>query len=84
MSKRTPTCRWHCGGCHRHFTSLATFDAHRKGEYGVDGLDGRHCTEPEGMETVEGVCRMYGEPTEATIWVDGEARKRLREVFAGV
>lgn len=91
MSERTPTCRYHCGGCGEHFTSLTTFDAHRKGEFGKSGLEGRHCAAPskkrqdgseKTFEQIKGVCTVYGDRQECTIWADGEARERMREVFA--
>lgn len=39
------SCRYHCGACNRHFSSLGAFDAHRIGEFEAEStIEGRHCT----------------------------------------
>lgn len=41
-------CRFHCSTCHGHFSSLAAFDAHRRGEFEPeDGQRPRHCVDLE-------------------------------------
>ena len=41
---RTVTCRFHCGGCERHFSSEEAFELHRAGSF-QKGT--RHCRAPE-------------------------------------
>lgn len=37
-------CRYHCASCQRHFGSLESFDAHRRGEFEPENtIEGRHC-----------------------------------------
>lgn len=82
-------CAYHCGGCHRHFTSLVAFERHRIGSFDEpDGPRGpRRCESPldlEGYELVTeaGVCRMYDMPEMgAVVWGDAAGRQRARERF---
>lgn len=59
MSRQT--CTDHCGGCGRHFHSLAAFDCHRVGGF-EDPADPRRCADPatEALKlqiwTQEGYC----------------------------
>jgi hypothetical protein len=58
-------CKYHCGGCGVHFTSLAAFDLHRYGVY----EKGRKCRPPEQVRRKDvavlavvdprGSCEMY-------------------------
>lgn len=79
------TCTNHCGQCHRHFHSLAGFDAHhRLDETGwprcLDPLDLVDLTGNERLEalTEHGECRMYAETQyDVTIWTIAGARERF-------
>jgi len=42
--KRSASCTHHCRSCDRHFSSIASFDAHRVGEFEPESIiEGRRC-----------------------------------------
>lgn len=77
---RQVKCRAHCGGCGRHFSSQAAFDAHRQGNY----PDDRHCVQPwddEQFAAEDGVCQMYAQEATGEVWYLPEQREAVRAAF---
>lgn len=68
---RRVTCRFHCGGCGGHFSSLNAFDVHRVGDHGAGD---RYCLEPLDDRrfaklSENGVCTMYAvERVNVAVW----------------
>jgi hypothetical protein len=61
VGERRVTCRCHCAGCGRHFTSLEAFDLHRAGDY----AERRVCVSPFdesrlASATADGYCAIGG------------------------
>jgi len=84
----TKTCRYHCGGCGRHFTSEAAFDAHRVGDHSKPNghPEGRRCLAIEDdarFTGVEGRCEMYRESLAGTIYGLARDRARASAYFEG-
>jgi hypothetical protein len=70
------TCSYHCGGCHQHCSSLASFDAHRQGDYST----GRYCVPPDQVSALavkypNASCTLGPSPRIVDVKVGGEARK---------
>jgi len=79
-------CRYHCGVCGGHFSSLNGFAAHRAGEHGAGD---RHCIEPLDDArfaelTENGLCAMYAvEQVGIVVWTLAADLQRARERSGG-
>lgn len=85
---RTPSCRYHCGACQRHFASEAAFDAHRVGDHPLPNghPEGRRCSAPHeddryGSEI--GRCAAYERLEGATIYFLAGDREGIRQRLHG-